>query len=106
MDEIDQLIVYLCLTLGWTFEYACDFVKNQDVKKLQTFVKELQYQKSVEDYRYASNFAMALSVWANSLKKGNHYKVSDFIGQPPQREGYKPKLKRIAEVEGIKMPKE
>lgn len=101
---MDELIVYLCLVCHWTFDYACKFVSETPLRKVRAFVKELQYQKSVEDYRIASNFAMGICTWANAQKKGNHYKISDFIGQPPQRAGHKNKLANAAEKANIKLP--
>ncbi len=101
---MDELIVYLCLNLGWTFEYACKFVKETPIKKVRIFVAELQYQKSIEDYRIASNSAMIIATWANAQKKGNHYRITDFIGQPPQSPGHKSKLNKAAENANNKLP--
>jgi len=101
---MDELIVYLCFVCHWTFPEACQFVKETPLRQVRAFVAELEYQKSVEDYRMASNFAMALAVWANSQKKGNHYRVTDFIGQPPQRKNSKSKLAKAADKENIKLP--
>ncbi len=97
MDDIDSVIVRLCFLLGWTFEYSCEFIKNTPVKKVKSFIEELEYQKSIEDYRLASNAAMIITVWANAQKKGNRFKVTDFIGHIPQRKGYKQKLAKAAE---------
>ncbi len=103
MDDVDYLVVRLCFLLGWTFEYSCEFIKNTSVKKVRAFIEELEYQKSVEDYRLASNAAMIITVWANAQSK-RRFRVTDFIGYPPQRKGTKEKL--IRATEGIiKLPK-
>lgn len=101
---MDELIVYLCLNLGWTFEYACKFVKETPIKKLNVFVTELQYQKAIEDYRIASNFATIVCTMASS--KRQKYKVTDIIGQPPQRKQRLDKLKTAIKNAGIIMPEE
>jgi hypothetical protein len=101
---MDELIVYLCLNLHWTFPEACRFVNETPLKKVKAFVSELQYQKSMEDYRIASNAALIIATWANAQKKGNHYKVKDFIGQPPQRQDTPNKLKTAIEKANIKLP--
>ncbi len=85
MDNIDTLIVRLCFLLGWTFEYTCEFVKKTPIKKVRAFMAELEYQKSVEDYRIAANSAMIITIWANAQNKGNCYKIAKYIGNPPQR---------------------
>lgn len=100
---MDELIVWLCLTLGWTFDEAHTFVTKTAIKKLNAFVEELKYQKEVENYQIASNFALVIKTWANAQKKGNHYRVSDFIGQPPHR---KVNLFEAAKKANIKLPEE
>lgn len=103
MDDIDSTIVYLCLVCHWTFPEACKFIKETPIKKVRAFVEELQYQKSIEDYKVAANSAMIITVWANAQKKGNHFKITDFIGQLPQRPGTKGELTKAAE-NIIKLP--
>ncbi len=96
MDNIDYLVVRLCFLLGWTFDYSCEFIKKTPVKKVRAFIDELEYQKSVEDYRLASNAAMIITIWANAQSK-KRYRVTDFIGPPPQRKISKEKLVRATE---------
>jgi hypothetical protein len=103
---MDELIVYLCLTLHWTFPEACRFVNETPLKKMRAFVKELQYQKAMEDYREAANFTIIIATWANAQKKGNHFKTTDFIGQPPQRKDSPDKLKKAIEKANIKLPED
>jgi hypothetical protein len=98
---MDELIVWLCLTLGWTFDEAHTFATKTSIKKVNAFVEELQYQKAIEDYRIASNFAVIVATMASS--KQRKYKVTDIIGQPPTR---KVSLKKAADKAGIKMPEE
>ena len=104
MDDIDTTIVYLCFVLGWTFDYACEFVNKTPLKKLKMFMAELEYQKSIRDYQISSNSAMIICTWANSLKKGNRYRITDFIGKLPQRTNTKNKLAEAAEKANIKLP--
>ena len=105
---MDELIVFLMREFGWSLEYTVGLVKTLPVKKLNTLIAELTYQRAVEDYQIASNFAMIIANWASAQTKGRKYKVTDFIGQPPQRtETIKqPSLQEVAEEQGIKMPKE
>jgi hypothetical protein len=98
---MDELIVYLCLVCHWTFEYSCKFVRETNVKKLNAFVEELQYQKAVEDYRQAANFAVIVATLASS--KQRKYKVQDIIGQPPARKVEPSELKQAADKAGIKL---
>ncbi|MDD5510916.1 MAG: hypothetical protein PHI12_08900 [Dehalococcoidales bacterium] len=102
--DLDSAVVYLCLTLHWTFPEAVRFVKETPIRKVRAFMAELAYQKSVEDYRTASYSALIICTWANAQKKGNHYQIKDFIGQPPQRKNAKSTLSEAIEKAGIKMP--
>lgn len=104
MDDIDEFIVYLCFICHWTFDDACKFVKEQPIRKVRAFLIELQYQKAISDYQMASNSAMMICTWANAQKKGNHYRITDFIGHPPQHLGVKNKLTKAAEKANIKLP--
>ena len=99
---MDELIVWLCLTLGWTFPEAHRFVTETPVKKLNTFIEELQYQVAVDDYKLAANFAVIVATLASS--KQRKYKVTDIVGQPPTRKAEPDKLKKSADKAGIKMP--
>ena len=98
---MDELIVYLCRVLHWSFDESLKFVRQTPLKKLNAFVKELQYQKSVEDYRQAANFASIVCTLASSRQR--IYKVQDIIGQPPAREPEHEALKQAAEKAGIKL---
>ncbi len=97
MDDIDSVIVYLCYVCHWTFSESCKFIKDTPVKKVRTFIEELQYQKAISDYQAAANSALIICTWANAQKKGNHYRITDFIGQPPQRKNRREKLTKAAE---------
>jgi hypothetical protein len=103
---MDELIVYLCFVCHWTFPEAVRFAKETPIRKVKAFVAELQYQKAVEDYRIASNSALIIATWANAQKKGNHYRITDFIGQPPHRKDAPDKLKKAIEKANIKLPEE
>jgi hypothetical protein len=101
---MDELIVYLCFTLHWTYPQAYNFVHKTPLKIVRAFVMELEYLKSVEDYRIASNSALIIATWANAQKKGNHYQTKDFVGKPPQRKGAPDNLKKAIEKANIKLP--
>ena len=101
---MDELVVFLIRELGWSLEYTVELVKTLPIKKLNALIEELKYQKDIENYQIASNFAMVLSNWASSKGKRS-YSISDFIGQPPTR-GKKDDLLGAAEREGIILPKE
>ena len=98
---MDELIVWLCLVLGWTFPDAKQFVTETPIKKLNKFVEELQYQKAVDDYKLAANFAVIVATLASS--KQRKYKVTDIIGQPPARKIEPSELKQAADKAGIKL---
>lgn len=96
---MDELIIFIIRETGWTLDYTTELVKNLPIKKLNAFIKELQYQKSLEDYKIASNFALIVATMASSSKR--KYKVTDIIGRPPQREVKKDVLTDAAKREGI-----
>ena len=104
---MDELIVFLMREFGWTLEYTQNLAKTLPLKKLNALIAEVKFQKSVDDYQLASNFAMVIANWASAQTKGKRYKVTDFIGQPPNREAPKkyPSLTEVAEKQGIKLPK-
>jgi len=102
---VDELIVFLMREFGWTLEYAQNLIKHLPLKKLNALVEEVQYQKAVDDYRTAANFASIVGTLASSRQK--RYTIENIIGRPPQRRTYKPPdLKTAAKDIGIKMPKE
>jgi hypothetical protein len=98
---MDELIVFLCLSLHWTFDESLKFVRQTPIKKLNAFIEELQYQKAVEDYRQAANFASIVCTLASS--KQRKYKVQDIIGPAPARKAAPDELKQAAEKAGIKL---
>lgn len=100
----DEAIVFIIRETGWTLEEA----RNLTVDEFSLLVSELSYQKAVDDYKLARNAAMIACMWA---KKGT--KVTDFIGQCPEREKEKEKEKEEkgendlwvqAKEKGIKTP--
>ena len=105
---MDELIVFLMREFGWTLEYTQNLIRKLPLKKLNALIAEVKFQKSVDDYQIASNFAMVIANWASAQSKNKRYKVTDFIGQPPSRETPKeyPTLTEVAEKQGIKLPKE
>ena len=99
---MDELIIFIIRETGWTFPETLRFVTETPIKKLNTFVEELQYQKAVDDYKLAANFAVIVATLASS--KQRKYKVTDIVGQPPTRKVEPDKLKKAADKAGIKMP--
>jgi hypothetical protein len=100
-NGLDALIVFLCLSLHWTFDESLKFVRQTPIKKLNAFVEELQCQKAVEDYRQAANFASIVCTMASS--KQRKYKVTDIIGPPPSRKADPGELRQAADKAGIKL---
>lgn len=82
---MDEVVVFLMRQFGWTLEYTVDLVKTLETGKLNALIKEVQYQKALDDYATASNFAMAVATWASAQGR-RRYKVADFIGRKPRRE--------------------
>ena len=105
MRETNSLVVFLMREFGWTLEYTVGLVKTLPVKKLNALITEIQYQKAIEDYKVASNFAMIIANWASAQGK-RRYKVSDFIGKPPEPRQVEPQpsLEDVAKQAGILMP--
>ena len=79
---IDETIVFIIRETGWSLEY----VRKLPIRELKALVKEIRYQKAVDEYRYLRGIAMALATWAGTRKEGQRYRPEDFIGQPPTRE--------------------
>ena len=94
--------MFIIRETGWTFPETLRFVTETPIKKLNTFIEELQYQKAVDDYKLAANFAVIVCTLASS--KQRKYKVTDIVGQPPTRKVEPDKLKKAADKAGIKMP--
>ncbi len=101
---MDEIVVFLMREFGWTLEYATNLAKKLPLKKLNVLIDETKYQKSVDEYNLAANFALIISVWLNSQTKGRKYKITDFIGQYPQRKGQENILEKAAKKEGIILP--
>jgi len=100
----NEIVVLLMREFGWTLEYTVGLVRKLPIKKLNALIEELNYQKRVEQYNISSNFAMCLANWATSRSKNKRYRVTDFIGPPPQRS--KSPIEEAARKAGVKLPKE
>ena len=101
---MDELIVLFMRRFGWTLEYTVNLVNTLPLNKLQVLIKEVKFQKALEDYEVARNFAMVIANWASAQGK-KRYRISDFIGSPPRRDDYKePDLREIARQKGIILP--
>ena len=83
-ENIDELIVFVIRQTGWLLEY----VRDMEMAQLVTLARELAYQKAIEDYRVAYNFALALASWASANTKGKKYRPEDFIGPQPSRDTF------------------
>jgi len=80
---MDELVVFLMREFGWSLEYTINLVQTLPVKKLNALVRELRYQKAMDDYKQAANTAMIVACLASS--KQRRRSVKDIIGQPPRR---------------------
>jgi len=82
MDDkrYNELIVFVIRQTGWSLEY----VRAIPFDFLMALVEELRYQRAVDNYNMASNFAMVIANWASAMGK-RRYRVSDFVGYPPYR---------------------
>ena len=81
---MDEIVVFLMRQFGWTLEYTTNLVSTLEIGKLNALIKEVQYQKKLDDYNLASNFAMLIANWA-SAQGNRRYQIKDFIGKPPKR---------------------
>ncbi len=100
----DEIIVFLMREFSWTLEYTVNLVKTLPIKKLNTLISEIQYQKALEDYKTASNFALIVSTLASTSKR--KYKITDIIGHPPKRAVQENVLSKAAKREGIRLPED
>ncbi len=63
-------------------------MREMAIEDLVPLVSELRFQKALDDYQTAHNFALALACWANTLTKKRSYVPEQFIGKMPTREDY------------------
>lgn len=81
--EENEIIVFIARETGWSLEYIRE-LPNVDLKLI---VRELRYQKMVDEYRALRGIALALTVWANSQpKRTRTFRLEDFIGDQPKRD--------------------
>ncbi len=80
----DELIVFVIRETGWTLEY----VRELPLDDLFALVKELSYQKAIDEYKMALNFAMVISNWATAMSKHKRYRPTQFVGEPPDRKAF------------------
>lgn len=99
---MDELICWLILRTGWTFEYTTNLVETLPVKKLNVLVDEMTYQKAMEDYKSLCNAALIVSTLVSS--KNRRYKISEIAGIPPKRKKEPEKIRVAAQKAGIKIP--
>jgi len=103
---MDELVVFLMREFGWSLEYTVNLVQTLPIKKLNALVRELRYQKAMDDYKQAANAAMVVACLSSSKQRRRSAK--DIIGQPPRRIDSKEttQLRKAAEEQNIKLPKE
>lgn len=99
---MDEIIVFLILRTGWTLEYTTNLVKTLPVKKLNSLIDEMTYQKAMDDYRSLCNSALIVATLVSS--KNRRYKISEIAGQSPKRKQEPEKIKVAAKKAGIKIP--
>ena len=93
---------------GWELEYAEKTIGEMPIRKLNAIFEELTYQRQIEAYERANNFASLMATMANTTphKDRRQYKARDFVGQPPRRSGQASAktLREAAEEIGIRIP--
>ncbi len=67
-----------------------DEIRELDFCQFNELLNEVQYQKAVDDYRIAHNFALL-----SCVVSGGRMEPEDLIGFPPKREGDKPTEKEL-----------
>jgi len=100
----DELVAFVIKETGWTLEY----IRNLPLKDLYLLVDELSYQKQLDDYRQACNFAAVMATLINLWSK-RKVRPQELVGQPPKRQNITRKelsIWQIAEKTGIKIPKD
>lgn len=100
---MDEIIVFLMREYKWSLEYTQNLVLMLPLDKLTALIRETVYQKSIDEYRMASHFAMVIANFGSTKQK--KLKVTDIIGQPPKRQVKPERLFEAAERQGIKLPK-
>lgn len=78
---LDEVVAMVAAKTGWTLEY----IYALPVRSLRALVTELAWQQQVERWQTAHNFALCLANWANASSKARRYKITDFIGEAPER---------------------
>lgn len=76
---LNELIVSIARATGWSLEY----IRNQPFAYMQTLLREIVYQKSLESYQAAYNTAMIVCTLINTEDK--HFTPEDIIGERPER---------------------
>jgi len=82
--ETERLVTLLVRETGWSLEY----VLGMPVTTARRLYQHLSYQRAIDTYSTASNFAMMLANYFSAHSKSRRFKVSDFIGQPPTEGQY------------------
>ena len=82
MAQPNEAVVLLAREFGWTL----DEIGKLELSQLNSILREIAYQKRLDDYVASYRFAFLASVICNLMSKE---KVSpeDFIGLMPKREG-------------------
>jgi len=78
-NNINESMVFIARETGWTLEY----IRNLPLKTVRTLVNEIAYQKRVDEYKEAYNFAMVIC----ALVSNREHPVMpiDIVGEPPKR---------------------
>ena len=100
----DELVAFVIKETGWTLEY----IRNLPLKDLYLLADELSYQKQMDDYRQACNFAAVIAK-LNNLWSKRKVIPQEIVGQPPKRQNIMRKetdIWQIAEKTGIRIPKD
>ena len=96
----NEHIVFLTRETGWTLDY----IRSLPLLEFNALIEELQYQKSLDDYKLTHNAALIVSALVSTRQR--RITPRDIIGEPPQRKDLKKEeIWQIAERQGIRIPK-
>ena len=79
---INETIVLIARETGWTLEY----IRSLKLSEVNQLIKEIRYQRSVEEWKMMRAVALAVASWASSQQKGRRYRPEDFCGECPKRD--------------------
>jgi len=76
----NEAIVFVARETGWTLEY----IRSLPLREFNALIRELKYQRDMDNYREAANAAMITAALASLLSK-KQYRLDELIGEAPER---------------------